>query len=53
VIVPRCHHLDAGGLAAGVQNNGRPEEVSTTLTHFILTGIPGQPDFPRLRGVVP
>jgi hypothetical protein len=41
VIVPHYHHLDVGGLAAGVQNNGRPEEVSTTLTHFILTGIPG------------
>ena len=41
VIVPYYHHLDVGGLAAGVQNNGRPEQVSTTMTHFILTGVPG------------
>ena len=41
VVVPYYHHLDVGGLAAGVQNNGRPEQVSAALTHFILTGIPG------------
>jgi hypothetical protein len=41
VIVPFYHHLDVGGLAAGAQNNGQPEQVSSTLTHFILTGVPG------------
>jgi hypothetical protein len=40
VIVPGYHHLDVGGLAAGTQNDGKPDEVSTTLTRFILTGVP-------------
>jgi hypothetical protein len=38
VIVPGYHHLDAGGLAAGIQNNGKPDELSASLAHFILTG---------------
>jgi hypothetical protein len=41
VIVPGYHHLDVGGLAAGIQNNGKPDEVSASLTRFILTGAPG------------
>jgi hypothetical protein len=40
VIVPGYHHLDAGGLAAGIQNDGKPDELSATLAHFILTGKP-------------
>jgi hypothetical protein len=40
VIVPGYHHLDAGGLAAGIQSDGKPDELSATLAHFILTGKP-------------
>ena len=41
MIVPGYHHLDVGGLAAGIQDNGKPDEVSASLTRFILTGVPG------------
>src|SRR5258708_16202795 len=41
LVVPFYRHLDVGGLAAGVQNNAQPAQVSTALTHFILTGVPG------------